>query len=74
MEADFNTSVITRDFPSNTIDEMPVPIALNDDDINEADEQIFIIFLEIINSTNPSLVKAGRNVSQGRIVDDDCKC
>lgn len=69
MEADFDTSVITMDFPRDNF----ASIALTNDDINEADEQVFIIYLEIINSTNPSLVRTGRNVSRGRIVDDDSK-
>ena len=75
-EADFDTSVIILEFPSDILSpviEVSAPIALRDDEINEADVQTFIIYLKVINSTNPSLIATGRIISQGRIINDDRK-
>ena len=75
-EADFDTSVIILEFPSDIdspVNEVEAPIALKNDEIDEADVQIFIIYLRVINSTNPSLIVTDRIISQGRIVDDDRK-
>ena len=33
-----------------------VSIETIDDDINEANEQIFVVMLELVNATNPSLI------------------
>ena len=76
VEADFDTSVITLEFPSDTsspVNELSAPISLEDDEINEAVVQIFIIYLKIINSTNPDLIATDRFISQGIIVDEDRK-
>ena len=75
-EADFDTSVIILEFPSDIlspVNEVSAPIALRNDEINEAYVQIFIIYLKVINSTNPSLIATGRIISQGRIINDDRK-
>ena len=50
--------------------ELTIPIV--DDDIDEADEQIFIIFLEVINATNLNILE-NREISVGRIRDDESK-
>ena len=61
--ATFNDTVSSR--------ELIVPIV--DDDIDEADEQTFIIFLELVNATNFNKVNVNRNTSIGRIRDDESK-
>ena len=60
------------EFPTdrNTV---KVAIPIVDDDIDEADEQVFIIFLEVINATNLNKVNINRNNSIGRIKDDESK-
>ncbi len=42
-----------------------------DDDINEV-EQLFVIFLEVVNPDRVDLT--GRFATLGRIIDDDRKC
>ena len=59
--ATFNDTVSFR--------ELKIPIV--DDDIDEADEQVFIIFLEVTNATNFNKVNVNRNTSFGRIMDDE---
>ena len=54
---------------------MEVTISIVDDDIDEADEQVFIIFLEVVNATNLdnlNILDNGR-ISVGRIRDDESK-
>ena len=48
-------------------------ITIFNDNINEADEQLFVILLSLVSSNDPSLVRLTRNVSKGIIVDDDRK-
>ena len=53
--------------------ELTIPIV--DDDIDEADEQVFIIFLEVFNATslrNLNIVE-NREYSVGRIKDNESK-
>ena len=71
---DFNQSVLNFEFPTGEeAVELTIPIV--DDDIDEADEQVFIIFLEVINATNLKTLKflENRNISIGRIIDDESK-
>ena len=53
--------------------ELTIPIV--DDDIDEADEQVFIIFLEVVNATNLDNLNIleNREISIGRIKDDESK-
>ena len=46
-----------------------------DDDINEV-EQVFVIFLQVVDAVDPDRVdlQSGRNATLGIILDDDCKC
>ena len=45
-----------------------------DDDINEV-EQLFVIFLRVVDAVNPDRVDlTGRFATLGRIIDDDRKC
>ena len=66
--------MIYFEFPSDKISvEVAIPIV--DDDIDEADEQLFIIFLEVVNATNLDNLNIleNRNISVGRIIDDESK-
>ena len=50
---------------------LDIPIV--DDDIDEADEQVFIVFLEVVNATNYNKVNINRQFSIGRISDNESK-
>ena len=51
----------------------PLYITILNDDINEANEQVFVIQLTLIYSLNSNLITLSRNVSLGIIIDDDRK-
>ena len=56
------------------INEHSVPVAIIDDDVNEAMEQDFVVVLRLNESINEeSISLETRNVSLCRIIDDDCK-
>ena len=66
-------------FPAD--EDMPLSIAdvdafisIVDDDIDEADDQFFMAYLERVNATNPELAILERVVSTCIIVDNDRKC
>ena len=67
-----NDSVLYIEFPTDR-DTVEVTIPIVDDDIDEADEQVFIIFLEAVNSTSLHKVTIGPSGSSsiGRIRDDE---
>ena len=46
-------------------------IPIVDDDIDEAQEQVFIILLEVLEAVNFDLITITRNTSFGRIIDND---
>ena len=71
---DFNNSVLYVEFPTDR-DAVEVAIPIVDDDIDEADEQVFIIFLEVVNATNLDNlgILENRETSVGRIRDDESK-
>ena len=48
-------------------------ITIANDDIDEADEQLFVILLSLVSSNDPSLIRLTRNANKGIIVDDDRK-
>ena len=54
-------------------DVVEVTIPIVDDDIDEADEQVFIIFLEVAQAINRTNLRINRATSIGRIKDDDSK-
>ena len=60
------------EFPTDE-DTVEVTIPIVDDDIDEADEQVFIIFLEIVYAINLDNVYINRATSIGRIKDDESK-
>ena len=76
-EADFDGTPLEIVFPAD--EGLPSPIfnvradiPVVDDNIDEAHEQQFIAFLEVINTTNPNLFIV-RNTTICRINDDECK-
>lgn len=48
-------------------------IKINNDNINEAIEEVFVVELTLESSHNPSLITLSRNSSLGIIIDDDRK-
>ena len=75
--ADFDNTVIRITFESdeNTgVNERAAPIAVVNDLINEAYEQVFIVELRLISSTNPAGIDlTTRPASICRIFNDDSK-
>ena len=74
---DFNNTVIriTFDPDEDTDDnERAAPIPIIDDLVNEADEQVFIVQLRLVDSINPGAIDLDtRPASICRIVNDDSK-
>ena len=59
---------------STPINSISVPIPITDDELDEASEQVFIAYLEVINTTNRDLLISDvLNVSTCTIVDNDRK-
>ena len=55
--------------------ERAAPIRIFNDPVNEAIEQVFVVQLHLISSTNPGTVNLNtRPASLCRIIDDDGKC
>ena len=75
--ADFNNTVIRITFAPDEdedVNVVNVPIAIIDDLINEAAEQVFIAQLRLISSVNPDSVDlTTRLATLCRIIDDDSK-
>ena len=56
------------------VNERATPIPIIDDLVNEADEQVFIVQLHLVNSINPGAIDlTTRAASICRIIDDDSK-
>ena len=64
--------MIYVEFPTGE-DTVEVTIPIVDDDIDEADEQVFIIFLEVVHAINRNNLRISRATSVGRIKDDESK-
>ena len=56
------------------INDVPAPIVIFDDEINEAPEEVFIVVLTLESSTNPDSVIITRDSSLCRIIDNDGSC
>ena len=72
---DFNITPIEITFEAdeiNTIFDVSVPIAIFDDEINEVEEEIFVVVLELFDATNTSMVDFNDAILC-RIIDDDRK-
>lgn len=53
---------------------VPANIPIVDDKIDEANEQNFIAYMEVVDAVNFDLIRSdARNISTCTIVDDDCK-
>ena len=75
--ADFDNTTLTVTFQADEddpINEHSVPVAIVDDDVNEAMEQDFVVVLRLSESVNQESVSLDtRNVSLCRIIDNDRK-
>ena len=75
---DFSSDVITVTFPADEtgtqINDMPAPIVIFEDEINEALEEVFIVVLTLQSSTDPGSVIITRVSSLCRIIDNDSSC
>lgn len=72
---DFDDSVVIVTFPADEgqatrIPERTALIPITDDDIDEAD-QLFVVYLEIMNAEYVSRIDIGRSNSTCRIIDND---
>ena len=73
---DFDNSVLTITFQAdenNPIFDIPLHVPITDDAINEADEQDFVVVLNLTDSKNPALTRLPRVSSLCRIIDNDRK-
>ena len=73
---DFDDTVLTLTLPadeSNPTSDFPLRIPITDDAINEANEQIFVVILNLTDSVNPDLITLTRVSSLCRIIDNDRK-
>ena len=74
---DFDNTVIRITFEPDEnagVNEGAAPIPVVNDLINEADEQVFIVELRLIRSTNPAAIDLTiRPASICRIINDDSK-
>ena len=69
----FNFGTSLTFYSYNSVNCLSTYIGIINDDINEADDQFFVIRLSIVYAKNLSLVVLSRNVSIGRIIDNDRK-
>lgn len=58
---------------TEAIIKMNASITIFDDDINEAEEQIFIILLEVVDLVNPDAINIQLTVASCHIIDNDGK-
>ena len=76
-DRDFDISEVVISFPAGNMQVQGINITIVDDGINEV-EQIFVIFLRVVDAVNPDRVnlqfEGGRNATLGIILDDDSKC
>jgi hypothetical protein len=74
---DFNATAFEVLYPAdegvNVVQRIPAYIDVTDDDVNEAREQTFIVFLEIVDAANLDLITITRTNSTCVIVDNDGK-
>ena len=75
---DFSPDVIIVTFQADEagtqINDMPAPITILDDQLNEALEEVFIVVLTLESSTDPGGVIITRESSLCRIIDNDGSC
>ena len=71
---DFNATTFNVTFPADeftNIADVLRLIRIVDDETDEAQEQVFIIFLEVLDAVNFDLITITRSTSFGRIIDND---
>jgi hypothetical protein len=72
---DFNATAFDVVYPADEgiapVQTVPAFIDVTDDDVNEAREQTFIAFLEIVDAANLDLITITRTNSTCVIVDND---
>ncbi len=73
-DRDFNSSPVYITFPAGNAAVRRIDIGIVDDEIHEV-EQIFVVFLRVVDAVNQSRVdlRSGRFATLGRIFDDDGK-
>ena len=72
---DFNITPVEITFEAdeiNTILDVSVPITIFDDEINEVEEEIFVVVLQLVDATNSSTVDFS-DATLCRITDNDRK-
>ena len=76
--SDFDNTTFRITFDPDELvnsDERPAPIHIFNDPVNEANEQVFVVQLRLIRSSNPdSVILNTQTASLCRIIDDDSKC
>ncbi len=76
-EADFNTTVFEVIFPADedvtTIAEIDAFVSIVNDDIDENEEQVFVVLFEVLEAVGVGLLTSDRNLSVCRIIDNDRK-
>jgi hypothetical protein len=72
---DFNATAFNVIYSADegviVVPRIPAFIGVTDDDVNEAREQTFIVFLEIVDAANLDLITITRTNSTCVIVDND---
>ncbi len=72
---DFSSEVVTMTFPADEfgqqMNDVPAPVPIINDAINEAQEELFVISLGLENAINPAGTEITRSVSLCRISDND---
>ena len=71
---DFNDTAFDVIFPADEVVNIAgvvETLRIVDDEIDEAQEQVFIILLEVLDAVNFDLITITRNTSFGRIIDND---
>ena len=72
---DFNATAFEVTYPAdegaNVVPIVPASIGITDDEINEAREQTFVVFVEVVEAANLDLLTIIRDNSLCVIVDND---
>ena len=76
--ADFNTTVFKVTFPSDanlaaSLADVDAPIRIRDDAKDEADNQFFVVYIELVDAINPDTIVIEREWATIIIVDNDSK-
>ncbi len=67
------SAIFPADEGQNPRTDFDVPIPVFDDNVDEADDQFFIVHLVVVNATNRNLIVIERAASNCIIVDNDRK-